>query len=92
MDGNAESLHRAVGQRLRSLREERELTQEQLAARAGVHRTFVGKVERGESATTVDSVAVFCSALGVTLADFFEPFTEEMGLSGRVGDDVGGSP
>lgn len=82
MDGDAESLHRAVGQRLRSLREERELTQEQLAARAGVHRTFVGKVERGESATTVDSIAIFCSALGITLAEFFAVFTEEVELSG----------
>lgn len=82
MTSNAERLHRAVGQRLRSLREDQGLTQERLAARAGVHRTFVGKVERGESATTVDSVAVFCSALGVTLAEFFEPFRQSFGLTG----------
>lgn len=82
MDSDAERLHRAVGERLRTLREERELTQERLAARAGVHRTFVGKVERGESATTVDSVAIFCSALDVTLAEFFRPFGEGFGLTG----------
>lgn len=44
----------------------------------GVHRTFVGKVERGESATTVDSIAVLCSPLGVSLAEFFEPLGEEL--------------
>lgn len=82
MDSDAERLREAVGERLRSLREDRELTQERLAARAGVHRTFVGKVERGESATTVDSVAIFCSALGVTLAEFFEPFEESFDLRG----------
>lgn len=82
MDSDAERLHEAVGERLRSLREDRGLTQERLAARAGVHRTFVGKVERGESATTVDSVAIFCSALDVTLAEFFKPFQEGFGLTG----------
>lgn len=82
MTSNAERLHQAVGQRLRSLREDQGLTQERLAARAGVHRTFVGKVERGETATTVDSVAVFCSALSVTLAEFFEPFQENFDLTG----------
>jgi ribosome-binding protein aMBF1 (putative translation factor) len=41
----AERLHRAVGRRLRELRRAEEgLSQESLAARAGFHRTFVGKV------------------------------------------------
>lgn len=82
MSPDDERLHWAIGQRLRALREEEGLTQESLAARAGVHRTFVGKVERGESATTVDSVAVFCYALDVTLAEFFEPFEESFELRG----------
>lgn len=84
MDSNteAERLHRAVGERLRQLREDRGLTQERLAAEAGVHRTFVGKVERGESATTVDTIAVFCTAMGLTLAEFFGSFDEEFNVSG----------
>lgn len=82
MEPEAERLHRAVGRRLRTLREDRGLTQERLAAEAGVHRTFVGKVERGESAVTVDSVAVFCSALDLTLADFFRPLDQDFSLSG----------
>lgn len=82
MDSEAERLHRVVGQRLRDLREDRGLTQERLATEAGVHRTFVGKVERGESAVTVDTVAVFCAALDLTLAEFFEPFTEQFKVSG----------
>lgn len=82
MESEVERLHRAVGDRLRQLREDRGLTQERLAAEAGVHRTFVGKVERGESATTVDTVAVFCSALGLTLAEFFKSFDEGFEVSG----------
>jgi transcriptional regulator with XRE-family HTH domain len=71
-----------VGRRLRELREERGLTQETLAAKAGVHRTFVGKVERGETAVTVDSVATLCSTLGVTLDEFFSPLSEPFDLKG----------
>ncbi len=83
MEKEAERLHRAVGQRLRDLREaEPGLSQEKLAARAGLHRTYVGKVERGEAATTVDSLAALCSALGTTLAVFFESFNRPIRLRG----------
>ena len=53
-----------------------------LAARAGFHRTYVGKLERGESAATVDGIAALCNALDVTLADFFSPFDHPVGLRG----------
>ncbi len=36
------------GERVRKLRLERGLTQEALAARAGLHSTYVGGIERGE--------------------------------------------
>ncbi len=81
MEKEAERLHRAVGQRLRDLRRaEPGLSQEKLAARAGLHRTYVGKVERGEAATTVDSLAALCSALGTTLSVFFESFNRPIKL------------
>lgn len=79
---DADCLRRAVGLRLRELRQEAGLTQERLAAEAGLHRTFSGKLERGESAATVESVAAFCSALGITLAEFFEPFDETYRIRG----------
>ncbi len=83
MDTQAERLHRGIGRRLRELRESEDgLSQEELAARAGFHRTFVGKLERGETATTVDSLAALCSALGVTLAEFFRPFDRPLRLRG----------
>lgn len=81
-DDSTRRLHEAIGRRLRSLREDRELTQEGLAALAGIHRTYVGKVEREESATTVDSIAIFCTALDLTLAEFFQPFTQAYELTG----------
>jgi transcriptional regulator with XRE-family HTH domain len=83
MDPAAERLHRAIGRRVRELRgAEAGLSQEKLAARAGFHRTYVGKLERGEAASTVDGVAALCAALGVTLADFFAPFDQSVKVRG----------
>jgi len=49
-------------------------SQEKLAARAGVHRTYVGRLERGESGVTVEALAAILAPLGVSLRDFFLPF------------------
>ena len=78
-----QQLHRAIGSRLQELRLDRPgLSQEKLAALAGVHRTYVGKLERGESAATVDGIAALCGALGVTLAEFFQPFDQPARIRG----------
>ena len=44
--------------------------------KTGVHRTYVGRLERGESGVTVDSLAAILAALGVSLGKFFKPFKE----------------
>lgn len=83
MDQETERLHRAIGLRLRELREAKgDLSQERLAALAGLHRTFVGKLERGESAATVDSIAALCAALDSSLAEFFTPFQKVTRIRG----------
>ena len=40
-----------------------------------VHRTYVGRLERGESGVTVEALAAILAALGVNL-EFFRPFKE----------------
>ena len=81
-DSDLERLHSFIGDRVRELRRAVDLSQDKLAARAGMHRTWVGVVERGESGTTVDSLAALCSALGVSLAYFFAPMHETLGIRG----------
>jgi transcriptional regulator with XRE-family HTH domain len=73
---DAERLHRALGRRVRELRDGHGLTQERLANDASLHPVFVSRVERGVTGVTVDTVAALCSVMGVTLAEFFEPFTQ----------------
>lgn len=57
-------LQRAFGRNLRRYREERGLSQEALADLLGMHRTYVGGVERGERNLTLKSVEKIAGLLG----------------------------
>jgi transcriptional regulator with XRE-family HTH domain len=64
-------LLKALGQRIRELRTERGYSQEGFADRCGVHRTFMGTVERGESNLSFHNIARVAVTLGVTLSALF---------------------
>ena len=68
-------LRKAIGDRLRELRLKAGITsQEALAHKAGVHRTYIGRLERGESGVTVEALAAILAGMDVSLRDFFRPF------------------
>ena len=52
------------GERLRQLRLARDWTQEELAARSGLHSTYVGGIERGERNVSLDNILKLAHALG----------------------------
>ncbi len=58
----------AFGTRLRALRLDQALSQEALAGLAGIHRTYVGSVERGERNIALDNINALADALGVSPA------------------------
>ena len=66
------ALEVAVGQRIRALREEQGFTQEQLAARCGCHRTYVGMVERAEKSISVLALSKFAKGLRTTMSALLE--------------------
>ena len=58
---------------LRKLRVERELSQEQLAADAGIDRAYLGGIERETENPTVDLLDRLATALGCPVAELFTP-------------------
>ena len=58
-------LQRTVGQSLRALRQARGLSQEAFAEMLGVHRTYMGGLERGERNLTLRSLERIAQSIGV---------------------------
>jgi transcriptional regulator with XRE-family HTH domain len=71
-------LLKALGERIRELRSEKGYSQEAFADYCGVHRTFMGTVERGESNLSFQNIVKVATALNVTLSALFS------GLEGRA--------
>jgi transcriptional regulator with XRE-family HTH domain len=70
-EGTPDLLLRALGQRIRELRNQQGYSQEGFADRCGVHRTFMGTVERGESNLSFHNIAKVSATLGVSLSELF---------------------
>jgi transcriptional regulator with XRE-family HTH domain len=62
-----------VGERLQALRRFRRLTLRVLAERSGLSESFLSQVERGRSSASIASLRRIADALGVSMADLFEP-------------------
>jgi len=60
-----------LGQRIKELRQAKGLSQEELAFKAGVHRTYLGGIERGERNPALKNIAAIAEALGVSLSELF---------------------
>ena len=60
------------GKRVREVRVKRGLTQEELASIAGVHRTYIGFIERGEVNLTLINLQKIARALNVKASELLE--------------------
>lgn len=65
------TIEKQFGERLRELRLARGLSQEKLAFKSGMHRTYLGSIERGERNPSLKNIAAIAKALGVSLAQLF---------------------
>ena len=62
-----------VGERLRIIRTIRRCTLREVAERAGLSESFLSQVERGRASASIASLRRISEALGISIADLFEP-------------------
>ena len=65
-------LKKIFSNNVRKYRTEKDLSQEELADKAGVHRTYIGSVERGERNITINVMEKLSNALERPITDFFK--------------------
>ena len=61
----------ALGQKIRELRTNAGLSQEELANEAGIDRSYMGGIERGEHNLTIISLKKICATLQIQLHEIF---------------------
>jgi len=74
MSEAARDVLKALGARVRELRLDRGLSQEQVGERAELHRNEIGVMERGETNTSFVNLLRICRALDVTPSELLKPF------------------
>ena len=60
------------GKRIRQLRTERNLSQEELSFQTGFHRTYIGMVERGERNISLSNIGVFAKTFEMSISELFD--------------------
>ena len=61
-----------LGDKVRELRKEKNLSQEELAHRADVHRTYIGMIERAEKNITLSNIEKIAKALEVEIIELLK--------------------
>ena len=59
------------GKKVREIRVRQNLSQEKLATKAGVHRTYIGMIERAEKNITLENIEKVAKALGLSVKELF---------------------
>jgi transcriptional regulator with XRE-family HTH domain len=77
-----------AGDRIRRLRREKGLSQEQLAELSGLHTNYVGQVERGEKNLTLETLEKIVAGLDITFEELFR-FIDPMEGQDALGEMVG---
>ena len=65
-------IQKRFGERLRQLRKQKDLSQEQLAAKADLHRTYISDIERGARNVSLQNIEKIAKALGMNTKDLMD--------------------
>lgn len=69
MDKQKLAVTTAIGNRIRAMRQENNVSQEELAYRASLNVAYLGQIERGQKCPTVDTLFKISKALNTTLSE-----------------------
>jgi transcriptional regulator with XRE-family HTH domain len=67
-----EFLIKEFGDRIRTLRIAKNISQEKLSFLTGFHRTYIGMIERGERNISLINMAIFASVFEMTIAELLD--------------------
>ncbi len=84
MDQQKELVTKATADRIRYLRRQKDISQEELALRAGINTVYYGQIERGQKCPTVDTLYKIASGLEVPLPELLR-----FDMSSAEPDDMG---
>lgn len=62
----------AFGKHIARLRKMQEISQEELAFRCSVHRTYIGALERGEKSPTLNTIQKLAKGLNMSFVELFK--------------------
>jgi transcriptional regulator with XRE-family HTH domain len=65
-------IRKEFGARVRRLRMDRGLSQEAFADQAGLHRTYIGAIERGERNVSIDNIEKIARGLNIAITELFD--------------------
>ena len=69
---NSESIIVRFGKNVQRIRKEKNISQEKLAEYAGLHRTYIGMIERFERNITLINAEKVARALGVNISELIK--------------------
>ncbi len=72
---HGQTLRLILAQNVRIYRAKNKISQEELAAKCGLHRTYIGSIERAERNATLSTLEVIAAALGVSVINLLTETT-----------------
>ena len=69
---SALDIRERFGDGVRARREELDLTQEDLAGKAGIHRTYLSDIERGSRNVSLINIEKVAASLSLTISELFQ--------------------
>ncbi|MEW6607033.1 MAG: helix-turn-helix domain-containing protein [bacterium] len=66
-----------LGERIRTLRKAKNISQETLAEKADLHTTYLGQIERAEVNASINTIYKIALALGISLSELFTFLSDE---------------